>query len=105
MAGVGFRNLGQRAVGIEAGGIVSKRDRQRRKTGFVVHLAVEHRELFARLLLAVADDHERAGQDLQVIAVAAQLIEAPLDVGKEFLAGGDVRRCAENDFGGFGVAS
>ena len=68
LAGVGFRNFGQRAVGVESRGVVAERDRERGDGAGVMDEAVELGPLGARLLDRVADHDEAAGQDLEVVA-------------------------------------
>src|SRR6266446_5633263 len=71
LAGVALRDLGQRAVEVEARGVVAERDRQRGDAAVGVHEAVEQRSLLARLGGGLADHDEGAGQDLDVIGVAS----------------------------------
>ncbi len=85
LAGIGLGDRRQLAIGIEAGGIGAQHHRQRGDGAVVMHHAVEQRALLLGFLDAVADHDEGAGQDLQVIAVAAELVHAALDVGIELL--------------------
>ncbi len=57
-----------------------------------MHPAVEQRALLLGLIDAVADHDEGAGQDLEVLGVAADLLHAALDVGIELLSAGELRR-------------
>ena len=83
LAGVAFGNLRQRPVGIELGGIVAERDRQRGDGVGVMHEAVELGALGARLLHGVADHDEAGRQNLEVVAGAPGLLRAALHVGVE----------------------
>lgn len=94
--------VGQRAVGVEGRSVGAQRDGQGRDGAVVVHLAVENEPLGLRVLDRVADDDERRGQDLQVVAVAAGGRDAALDVGVELLGGLQVSRRAEHHLGCFG---
>ena len=69
--------------GIEPRRVGAERDRQRGDGAVVVHQAVQLRPLLARLVQRIADHDEGAGQDLQMVGVAAQLRHAALDVGVE----------------------
>ena len=62
--------------------------------------AVEAGALLARLLQRLADDHEGAGQDLEVIAIAAERFHAALHVGVEARPSASRERAAEHDLGG-----
>src|SRR6202022_1086028 len=76
LAGVALRDLRQRAVEVEARGVVAQRYRQRGDAAVGVHEAVEQCPLLRRLGGGLADDHEGAGQDLDVIVVAPELLGA-----------------------------
>ena len=67
-----------------------------------MHHAVEFCALLLRFLDAVADHHERAGQNLQMLGVAADLFHPALDVGIEFLPVGKAAAAGEHGFRGFG---
>src|SRR6185437_16931158 len=80
LALVGFGQIRQGPVGIELAGIDAGRDRQGGDAAVVAHQAVEPRALVLRLLLRVADHDERAGQDLEMVRVAADPRRAALHV-------------------------
>ena len=65
-----------------------------------MHQAVELRALFAGLLDAVADHDKGAGQDLQVVAIAAELVHAALDVGIELLPVAEAAAAGEHGLRG-----
>src|SRR6185437_734550 len=96
--GIGFGDVGQLAVRIETGRIGPQDHRQRGDGAVVVHPAVKQRALFSRLLDAVADHDKGAGQDLEVIAVAAELVHAALDVGIELLPVRQAAAAGEHGF-------
>ena len=77
-------------------------DRERGDGAVVMHQAVEQRALLPRFLDAVADHDEGARQDFQVVAVAAELVHAALDVGVELLAVGEAAAAGEHRFRGLG---
>ena len=81
-------------------GVVAERDRKRCDRVRVVDEAVEPRALLARRLHGFADHHETGGQDLHVLARAAELLHPALDVGIEGAAGRDVALRGEHRFGG-----
>ncbi len=64
----------------------------------VMHHAVELGALLLGFLDAVADHDEGAGQDLQVLGVAADLLHAALDVGIELLRVGEAAAAGEHGF-------
>ena len=65
-----------------------------------MHPAVEQRAFLLGFLDTVADHDEGAGQDLQVLAVAAELVHAALDVGIELLSVGQAAAAGEYGFRG-----
>src|SRR5260370_32721294 len=65
-----------------------------------MHHAVEPGPFFARFLDAVAVHDEGAGQNLQVIAIAAELVHAPLDIGIKFLSVTEAAAAGEHSFRG-----
>ena len=67
-----------------------------------MHHAVEQRPLLPGLLNAVADHDEGARQDLQVLAVASELVHAALDVGIELLSIRKAAAAGEHGFRGLG---
>ena len=64
--------------------------------------AVQQIALLLRLGHGFADDDQRAGQDFQVVAVAAERLHAAFDVGVEALRVGHRAAGGEHHFGGFG---
>ena len=72
LAGIGLGDLGQGAIGIEARGVMAERDGERGDGAVVMDEAVQQQALLLRLCLAVAHDDEGAGQDLQMVGVAAR---------------------------------
>src|SRR6202022_4835997 len=65
LAGLALRDLRQRAIEVEARGVVAQRYRQRGDAAVGVHEAVEQCPLPARLGGGLAADHEGAGGDLE----------------------------------------
>ncbi len=64
---------------------MAERDRKRGDSAVVKHQAVERGAFGAGLLDAVADDDEGGGQDLQMVAVAADGFHAAFNIGIERL--------------------
>ncbi len=102
LAGVALRDLGQRAVEVEAGGIVPQRDRQRSNAAVGVDEAVEQGALFTGLGGGLADDDKRAGQDLDVVGVAADLFRPPPDIGVIALGVGELAAAGKDQLRGLG---
>ena len=67
-----------------------------------MHLAVEQRALLLGFIDAVADHDKGAGQDLDMIGVAAGLLGAALDVGIERLRAGQGAAAGEHGLRGLG---
>ena len=80
---------------------MAERDGERGDGAVVVDQAVEQRALAPGFIERVADDDEDAGQDFQVIAVAAELFHAGLHVGVEALAVSQGALAGEDGLGGF----
>ncbi|CAM2159799.1 conserved hypothetical protein [Paraburkholderia tropica] len=99
-ARIAFGNVRQRPVQIEARDIVTQRDRQGRNPAFRMHERIEQRALLARLVERFADHHERARQDLQMIALAAVARETPFHVRIKPLARLQIRLRREHGLGG-----
>ena len=66
-----------------------------------MHHAVEQGAFLFGFLDAVADHDKGAGQDLQVVAIAAKLVHAALDVGIELLPVAEAAAAGEHGFRGF----
>ena len=82
LALVALRNVGQRTVGIECRGVVTERDRERRDGIRLIDEAVEPL-LFSRASTRFLRPPRTGGQDLQMLALAAQLFHAAFHVGVE----------------------
>src|SRR5262249_25998626 len=67
-----------------------------------MHLAVEQSALLLGLLDAVADYDKGAGQDLDVLGIAADLLRAALDVRIELLSVGEAAATGEHGLCGLG---
>src|SRR6266851_5963109 len=102
LARVAFGNLRQGTVGIEARRIMAQRDRERCDGTVVMHKTVEPSSLRARFADGVINDHKSAGQDLQMVAIASELLHASFHVGIERARIGKVVARRKDDFGGLG---
>jgi hypothetical protein len=102
LAGVGLRDLGQRAVEVERRGVAAERDRQRGDAAIGVHEAVEQGPLVTRLLCGVADDDEAAGQYLDVVRVAPGLLRPLPDIGVGALRVAELAAAGEDHLRGLG---
>lgn len=77
-------------------------DGKRGDGAVVVHAAVEQGALLFGFIDAVADHDKGAGQDLEVLGVAAGFFHAALDVGIELLAVGEAAAAGEHGLRGLG---
>src|ERR1700730_18396496 len=102
LAGIALRDLRQRAIEVEARGVVAQRYRQRGDAAVGVHEAVEQCPLPARLGGGLADHHEGAGEDLDVIGVAPELLGAALDIGVVMPRVGELAAAGKDHLRGLG---
>jgi len=67
-----------------------------------LHETIELRPLLARFDHGVANNDESAWQNLQMVAIATELLHAPFHVGIEGARTGEIVARGEDDFGSLG---